>query len=136
MYTAVSLVQARNSGNADKVNEAMTQHAQMGREAHRRREEELRHRDEEDLMRQRRQQRYEQERRSAATVFGAGYPGGIAGGVSGGVAGGGEAHVLKREGMEGLTGDLETDAARQASFDMFRFRVPRHCGNTQVPTSA
>lgn len=83
MYTAVSLVQARNSANAEQVGEAMKKHAEMGLEGRRHREEALRN--------QQQQQQQEQEQQQQR----------------------GSQYVARRQGSVGLSGDLETDAARQ-----------------------
>lgn len=97
MYTAVSLVQARNSDNAKEVAEAMRKHAEMGSE-----------------QRRRRQQEQQQQQQSDKKKAGGEIDGTTTGdqGVSDSVTGG---YVARRQGSVGLSGDLETDAARQAS---------------------
>lgn len=58
MYTAVNVVQARNSANALEVGESMKKHAEMGREGQRLVDEELQ------------RQNQQQQRRSSAGVAG------------------------------------------------------------------
>ena len=102
MYTAVSLVQARNAANAEKVGEAMKMHAEKGLEGQRRREKE-------------RQSENERQRHQGS---GSGSGSGDGGSSTTGSADGGlgrNGAFVTRQGSMRLSGDLETDATRQAT---------------------
>lgn len=90
MYTAVSLVQAKNNANAEKVGEAMKNHAEMG----------LRRRQQE-------RQRREQQRTGAGAEATTGARMGASGPE------GSSKFVARRRESIGLTGDMDVDAGRQ-----------------------